>query len=67
MLSRIKHEDAEHAYKVYMSDLIKGIFVGMGGTAEKRYVDLLKPIKIETRTKEEIVSTIKEKMKGATK
>lgn len=67
MLSYIKHENSEYAYKVYMSDLIKGIFVGMGGTAEKRYVDLLKPVKVETRTKEEIISTIKEKMKGATK
>lgn len=55
----------EKLYRVYMSDLLKGIATQMGLQVEQRYRDLAYPAPVveETRTPDEIISNIRAKLK----
>lgn len=53
MVSRFKREQNETIYRIYISDILKGL-----SGAKERYYDLINP-KIETRTPEEIIDHIK--------
>lgn len=55
------------SYKVYVTDVLKAILTSMGGTVSTRFYDMMKPQRVETRTSEEIISSIKKKVEESTK
>lgn len=57
-----KEEDT--SYQIYTSDLLKGIFERLGGEVARRFGDYLtdRYTPEETRTAEEIIKNIKDKM-----
>ena len=54
------------AFKIYTTDSLKGILKGFGGEIKIRYYDLIteKKIKEESRSADEIVEGIRNKLKG---
>ena len=54
--SRIEVQDREDAYRIYVTDVLKGYF-----GIEIRYADLWKPI--DTRSAEEVIDNLKSKLK----
>lgn len=58
--------DAEYGslvYRIYVTDLLKGIHRGLGGEVSMRYYDMVfKSGKEERRTADEIVSGIRNKL-----
>lgn len=54
-------------YKVYVTDVLKELFASVGGSVNRRFYDLIKPQKVETRTSEEIISSIKKKVEESVK
>lgn len=52
-------------FRVYVTDSLKGIFNGMGGKVNTRYYDIIsgKGEAEETRTAEEIIGGIRDKLK----
>ena len=50
-------------YKVYVTDLLKGLYKGLGGEAKSRYYDLITHKAIDgSRTADEIINDIREKI-----
>lgn len=67
----LKKEQEEKLFRIYLTDGIKAITEtltalnrGNGATLNKRFYELLEPHKEETRTSEEIKSTILKKLRG---
>ena len=60
VIARINEHDREQAYRIYVTDALKII-----GRIDQRYYDFVRPTKVETRTAEEIISSISEKLKKA--
>jgi hypothetical protein len=66
-LARAKQDSVDKAYRVYVTDALKAIaentarYVG-GGYIKARYADLIEPKPEETRTPEQIVDRMKEKI-----
>ena len=57
--------DNELAYKVYVTDSLRGLYHAMGGQIEIRFYDMIKEEKkVDTRTAEEIIQSIREKLGG---
>lgn len=56
--------DNELAYKVYVTDSLRGLYHAMGGQIEIRFYDMIKEEKAETRTAEEIIQSIREELGG---
>ena len=52
----------EKAFRVYVTDGLKATLESWGGEVPSRYVDWLKPIKEETRTPEEVITSISAKL-----
>ena len=50
-------ENEAEAYRYYITDALKAI-----GGLNVRYADLLKPMPVETRTADEIIQSISEKL-----
>lgn len=68
-ISYFNKEQKEKVYKVYISDVLRIISENTakysgGSYAKVRYLELIDPPKKETRTPEEIIKNIKEKLKG---
>ena len=55
--ARFKQADRDFAYRIYVTDALKII-----GRIDQRYYDFIKPRVVETRTADEIISNIKEKL-----
>ena len=55
VFARFRQEQREEAYRIYITDTIKGYF-----GVNIRYADLFKPK--ETRTADEIIDTIRKKL-----
>lgn len=52
------------AFRIYTTDSLRGIFKGLGGEIKVRYYDLItKPETNDNRTAEEIVDSIRNKLK----
>lgn len=62
---RIKEQTDEIAYRIYMSDVLITISKGMWHTKNepRRYWDIINPPPEETRTPEEIITHMKNKLK----
>lgn len=68
-LARYAEEQKRKAYNVYVTDALKMIaentakFAG-GGYINVRYIDIIEPRPVETRTPDEIVQHIKDKLRA---
>lgn len=62
--SRIEESEEELLFKNYISDLVKGICISLGGKVEKRFYDFIKQEPVDTRTGEEIIEMMKKKIGG---
>lgn len=60
--AKILEKSEEMAFKIYVTDSLKGIFKGMGGEVSMRYYDIVSEKKVETRTPEEVIGVIREKI-----
>jgi len=56
--ARITQEVEAKTYRIYVTDALKVL-----GNLNMRYADMLKKPHVETRTKEEIVDSIRRKLK----
>lgn len=68
-ISYFHKEQKEKAYKVYVTDVLRTISENtaksVGGSYVKmRYLDIIDPPKQETRTAEEIIENIRNKLRG---
>lgn len=62
-------EQQEKAYHIYVTDCLRVITEntakqGGGSYIKLRYADVIEPHKEETRTAEEIITSLKEKLRG---
>lgn len=57
VFSRIKQEFREEIYRIYVTDALKVL-----GHLDRRYYDMIQPSKVETRTAEEIIDSITNKI-----
>lgn len=68
-LAKYEEISLDKAYRVYITDALKNIeentgrAVKEGKAHQKRYIDLINPPPKETRTAEEIIAHIKNKLK----
>ena len=60
--AKLEHAQKEEAYRVYVTDALRAI---LGGEENARYKDWITPPQEETRTAEEIIDHIKQKLAGA--
>ena len=58
VLARLKVYHREEAYRIYVTDSLRAL-----GNLNVRYVDVIKPQKIETRTSDEIIDHIRGELK----
>lgn len=58
--ARVVQHNHEELYRIYVTDSLKII-----GRIDQRYYDFIRPAKVETRTADEIISNIKEKLMKA--
>ena len=64
-----KKEQHEKAYKCYVTDALRLITentaraINGGRYLQARYIEYIEPIKEETRTKEEVITSLKEKLR----
>lgn len=62
IIQTIKQEQKELLYRVYVTDTLRCISMGIGKYPEKRFAELLNPQSEETRTPEEIIENIRSKL-----
>ena len=67
-IAYFKKEQHEKAYKFYVTDALRLITENTakangGRYLQARYVEYVEPIKEETRTAEEVITSLKEKMR----
>lgn len=55
-VAAINADRATESYRVFVTDLLTGIFNSLGGKLKTRYYDVLHPAPVETRSAEEIVA-----------
>lgn len=65
----VERDQRELAYRIYVTDALKQITentakLGGGGYLRARFADVLHPIPEDTRTHDEVVSHIREKLRG---
>lgn len=65
----IKRQEDREIYEAYITDALKAIagntaIYGTGDYLQKRYYDMIKPQKEETRTPDEVVNYMKNKLRG---
>lgn len=58
MQSRLEREERERMYRFYVTDALHAI-----GGLNMRYADLIKPEHVEVRTSEQIIGSIKSKLR----
>lgn len=56
--ARYLKEYRDRMYRIYITDALKAI-----GNLNIRYVDFIKPSKVDTRTEQEVISDIKAKLR----
>ena len=59
-LARLKRYQEERIYRIYVTDSL--YYQGRGMTTASRYIDLIKPQKVDNRTGDEIVNDVIAKM-----
>ena len=67
--ARIQTEQRDTAYRIYVTDALKGIVTNTSTAEESvgisvRYAELIAPKKEETRTPEEVIDSIKKKLES---
>lgn len=66
ILSEVSAENKEQAYRIYVTDMLRAILGWTGNKVEVRYADIVNatPDREETRTPEEIIESIKDKLRA---
>lgn len=59
-VSRFKKDNEERIYRIYMTDSL--YYQGRNMTTASRYIDLIKPQKVDNRTGDEIANDVIAKM-----
>lgn len=62
-VSFFKRQNEEKAFRIYTTEMLRGIAKSMGLQIEQRYLDFIEPPKEETRTAEDVISDIKAKLR----
>lgn len=57
-----KQYNEDLAFRVYVTDGIKALIECWGGEVRQRYIDIIAVTKEETRTADEIIETISDKL-----
>lgn len=57
VLARIEQNNRDEAYRIYVTDALKVM-----GQLNIRYADVIKPVKVEKRTSDEIIESIRRKI-----
>lgn len=63
-VSFFKRQSEEKAFRIYTTEMLRGIAKTMGLQIEQRYLDIIEPHQQEeTRTADEVISDIKAKIR----
>lgn len=62
-ISLFKNHQEEQSYRIYETELLRGIAKSLGLNVDMTYRDILEPKKEETQSASDIISNIKNKLK----
>ena len=62
-VSFFKRQNEEKAFRIYTTEMLRGIAKSMGLQIEQRYLDFIEPQKEDTRTADEVITDIKAKIR----